>query len=318
LYRAGIREIALNKKRRGKAGARMARYAVSLPERVLRSAAALAGGLIREVGAVTVPASIRRTKSYQMMVEIALRFMIEQVGEVQGVYPSEGQLANNFLARRTAGHGLELAGLLAFGASPVWIMAALADISGAGRQVVQEIADALKVEGLLAPEGGFENIDQLLDGLEQTASRVADVVNAPPLDVAGLRKEWKAFQRSAAKIPPRNLPSAQLIRRNWDELKQTAAAQDRSVFELSSVMAVAAVSHAPESLLRLARAANRAVWSTGQLFAGSWLNHYSEALREIGERGYAAYWAEEFRPYLRAAAEQFSPKHRSLTTRWLR
>jgi hypothetical protein len=296
----------------------MARYAVSLPERVLRSAAALAGGLIREVGAVTVPASIRRTKSYQMMVEIALRFMIEQVGEVQGVYPSEGQLANNFLARRTAGHGLELAGLLAFGASPVWIMAALADISGAGRQVVQEIADALKVEGLLAPEGGFENIDQLLDGLEQTASRVADVVNAPPLDVAGLRKEWKAFQRSAAKIPPRNLPSAQLIRRNWDELKQTAAAQDRSVFELSSVMAVAAVSHAPESLLRLARAANRAVWSTGQLFAGSWLHHYSEALREIGERGYAAYWAEEFRPYLRAAAEQFSPKHRSLTTRWLR
>jgi hypothetical protein len=296
----------------------MARYVVSLPERVLRSAAALAGGLIREVGAVTVPASIRRTKSYQMMVEIALRFMIEQVGEVQGVYPSEGQLANNFLARRTAGHGLELAGLLAFGASPVWIMAALADISGAGRQVVQEIAEALKAEGLLAPEGGFENIDQLLDGLEQTASRVADVVNAPPLNVAGLRKEWNAFRKSASKIPPRNLPSPQLIRDYWEELKQTAALQNRSVFELSSVMAIAAVSHAPESLLRLARAANRAVWRTGQMFAGSWLQHYSQALREISERGYTAYWTEEFRPYLRAAADQFSPKHRSLTGRWLR
>jgi hypothetical protein len=296
----------------------MARYLVSLPERVVRSAAALAGGLLRELGAVTVPPSIRRTKSYQMMVEIALRFMIEQVGEVEGVYPVEGQLANNFLARRTAGHGLELAGLLAFGASPVWIMAALADISGAGRQIVQEIADALKDEGLLAREGGFENIDQLLDGLEQTAAQVADVVNAPPLDVAGLRKEWKAFRRSAAKIPPRNLPSAQLIRRHWDDLKQTAAAQNRSVFELSSVMAIAAVSRAPESLLRLARAANRAVWRTGQLFAAGWFTHYSETLREIGERGYAAYWAEEFRPYLRAAAEQFSPKHRSLTARWLR
>jgi hypothetical protein len=296
----------------------MARYLVSLPERVVRSAAALAGGLLRELGAVTVPPSIRRTKSYQMMVEIALRFMIEQVGEVEGVYPVEGQLANNFLARRTAGHGLELAGLLAFGASPVWIMAALADISGAGRQIVQEIADALKEEGLLAREGGFENIDQLLDGLEQTAAQVADVVNAPPLNVAGLRKEWKAFRRSAAKIPPRNLPSAQLIRRHWEDLKQTAAAQNRSVFELSSVMAIAAVSRAPESLLRLARAANRAVWRTGQLFAAGWFTHYSETLREIGERGYAAYWAEEFRPYLRAAAEQFSPKHRSLTARWLR
>ena len=86
--------------------------------------------------------------------------------------------------------------------------------------MLQEIADALKAEGLLAREGGFENIDQLLDGLEETASQVADVVNAPPLDVAGLRKEWNAFRRSAAKIPPRNLPSAQLIRRNWEQLKK--------------------------------------------------------------------------------------------------
>src|SRR5271154_7523256 len=103
----------------------MARYAVSLPERVVRSVAALAGGLIRELGTVTVPPSIRRTKSYQMMVDIALRFMIEQVGEVKGVYPSGGQLANNFLARRTAGHGIELAGLLAVCASPGWVLGAL-------------------------------------------------------------------------------------------------------------------------------------------------------------------------------------------------
>jgi hypothetical protein len=125
---------------------------VSLPERLFRSGAALAGGLIRQLGDVTLPAAVRRTKTYQTMVDIALRFMIEQVGQVEGVYPSagelaEGDLANNFLMRRTAGHGIELVGILAFRASPVWIMAALADISGAGRQIVQEVADALKQEG---------------------------------------------------------------------------------------------------------------------------------------------------------------------------
>src|SRR5579871_5311061 len=182
-----MREISKTKRR--KPGT-VTRYLISLPERVVRSAAALAGGLIRELGDVTVPASVRRTKSYQMMVDIALRFMIEQVGQVEGVYPSEGELANNFLLRRTAGHGIELAGLLAFRASPVWIMAALADISGAGRQIVQEISEALKEEGLLDRDSKFENIDQILDGLEQTASWVADVVNTPPLDVPGLRKEW--------------------------------------------------------------------------------------------------------------------------------
>jgi hypothetical protein len=303
---------------RSKKRARVTRYLVSLPERVVRSAAALAGGLIRELGDVTVPAAVRRTKTYQMMVDIALRFMIEQVGQVEGVYPSEGELANNFLMRRTAGHGIELAGLLAFRASPVWIMAALADISGAGRQIVQEISEALKEEGLLDRESKFENIDQLLDGLEQTTGRAADLFNAPPMDVEGLRKEWAAFRQSIAKIPPRNLPSAELIGRHWDELKLEAAAQNRSVFQLSSMMAVSAIYRAPETLLRLARAANRAAWRTGQLFAGSVLEHYSRTLGDIRERGYAAYWAEAFRPYLRAAAGQFSPQHRSLTDRFLK
>jgi hypothetical protein len=260
---------------------------------------------------------VRRSKTYQTMVEIALRFMIEQVGQVEGVYPLEGELANNFLLRRTAGHGIELAGLLAFRASPVWIMAALADISGAGRQIVQEISEALKEEGLLKRESKFENIDQLLDGLEQSSGQAADLFNAPPMDIAGLRKEWATFRQSIAKIPPRNLPSAELVRRHWDELKLEAAAQNRSVFQLSSIMAVSAVAHAPETLLRLARAANRAVWRTGQLFAGSVLEHYSHTLHDIRERGYAAYWADAFRPYLRAAAGQFSPAHSSLTDRFL-
>jgi hypothetical protein len=294
---------------------RIARYLVSLPERVVRSGAALAGGLIRELGDVSLPAAVRRTKTYQMMVGIALRFMIEQVGEVEGVYPAEGELAGNFLMRRTAGHGIELVGLLAFRASPVWIMAALADVSGAGRQIVQEIAEALKEEKLLVGDAKFENVDQILNGLEVTAGRAADVMNTPPLDVAGLRKEWTTFRENVAKIPPQNLPPAELLRGHWEELKEEAAAQHKSVFALSSLMALSAISRTPDTLLRLARAANKAAWRTGQLFGGPLLTHYSETLRNIRERGYGAYWADEFRPYLRAAADQFSPAHRSLTDR---
>jgi hypothetical protein len=301
-----------------KAGARVATYIISLPERVVRSAAALAGGLIREIGDVSLPAAVRRTKTYQMMVDIALRFMIEQVGQVKGVYPSGGQLANDFLLRRTAGHGIELAGLLAFRASPVWIMAALADVSGAGRHIVQEIAEALKQEGMLAGDARFENVDQLLEGLEQTASQVADLCNAPPLDVAALRREWSTFRTAVAKIPPRNLPSPGFLREHWEELKAEAAAQNRGVFELSSVMAVSALAQVPVTLLRLARATNRAAWRSGQTLGTSVLLHYSQVLTDIHTRGYAAYWAEEFRPYLRAAADQFSPTHRSLTARLLK
>ena len=82
--------IPLPARKRRKAVTRTARYLISLPERLFRSGAALAGGLIRQLGDVTLPAAVRRTKTYQTMVDIALRFMIEQIGQVEGVYPSSG------------------------------------------------------------------------------------------------------------------------------------------------------------------------------------------------------------------------------------
>ena len=94
-------------------------YLLSLPERVVRSTSALAAGLLREIGNVTLPAAVRRTRLYQTMVEATLRFLIEQVGEVEGTYPAEGKLAENFLLQRTVGDGIDFAGVLAFHASPV-------------------------------------------------------------------------------------------------------------------------------------------------------------------------------------------------------
>lgn len=77
-------------------------YLLSLPERVLRSASALAGGLLWELGDVALPAAIRRTRLYRTMVEATLRFLIEELGQVEGVFPEEGRLAKDFLVRKAA------------------------------------------------------------------------------------------------------------------------------------------------------------------------------------------------------------------------
>jgi hypothetical protein len=54
---------------------------------------------------------------------------------------------------------------------------------------------------------------------------------------------------------------------------------------------------------------------TGQVFAATLLDHYRDTLQEIGQTGYATYAVEQVRPYVRAAASQFSPKHQTLTER---
>ncbi|HUD99141.1 MAG TPA: hypothetical protein VMR62_06165 [Bryobacteraceae bacterium] len=290
-------------------------YLLSLPERVVRSMSGLSAGLLRELSEVVLPRAVRRTRLYTELVENTLRFLIENVGQVEGQYPPQGSLADNFAARRFAGSGVELVGLLTIGASPVWVLAALADLTGTGRQLIREIAQSLKEEGLLAAGADYETIDQLLDGLEGTAGRLAGTANTPPLDVASLRQEWSDLRRAAAKMPTPRLPSGDALRRSWEDLKLTAAAQGRPVFQVSTLLAVAAVSRIPENLLWLSRCAQGAARRTGQIFAGVLLNHYSATMQEIRVTGFAAYWAREFRPYLKAAASQFSPRRVTSTER---
>ena len=118
------------------------KYILSLPERAIRSLGALSGGLLKEIGEVILPAAIRRTVLYRTMVGVTLRFLIEQVGEVEGIFPSESSLAENFILQRTASHSIEILGILAFRASPVWILAALADVTGGGQRLIREISDS--------------------------------------------------------------------------------------------------------------------------------------------------------------------------------
>jgi len=293
-------------------------YLLSLPERAVRSMSALSAGLLRELGELALPRAVRRTRLYRELVENTLRFLIENVGQVEGAYPLEGQLADNFAMRRFAGNGIELVGLLTFRASPVWVLAALADLSGTGRQLIREIAQSLKAEGLLEKDTEYETIDQMLDGLEGTAGRLAETANTPPLDVASLRREWADLRREAKKFPGLRLPSADALRRSWAELNATAAAQGRSVFQVSSLMALAAVGRVPENLLWLSRCARGAARRTGQIMAESLLEHYRGIGEEIRATGYVTYWVREFRPYLKAAVLQFSPRRVSLTERMLR
>src|SRR5580765_4334497 len=127
----------------------MKTYLLSLPERILRSMLGLGAGVAREVGEVALPESVRRSRLYQNLVDATLRFLIEQVGGADGVYLDEGKLPGDFLTRRTAGNVIEALGIVAFRASPVWVLAALADVCGMGRHLIPQVADALKAQGLL-------------------------------------------------------------------------------------------------------------------------------------------------------------------------
>jgi hypothetical protein len=292
-------------------------YLLSFPERFVRAVLGFGAGVAREVGEVTLPEGIRQSQLYQNVVDTTLRFLIEQVGGVERLSKDNATLPGDFLARRTAGNVVEVLGVVAFRASPVWVLAALADLCGMGRQLIPEIADALKARDLLEKDAEFTSVDEMLDGLERTSSRLAATINAPPLDVAGLRTEWKALREEARALHPASLPSRETIGNIWAQLKATAARENRSIFETSSMMAVSAARAIPDSVRWLTSSARVGAARTGQVFAAALLEHYKKTLAEMRQVGYLAYATSHLRPYVLASVSQFSPRRRMLTNRLL-
>jgi hypothetical protein len=290
-------------------------YLLSVPERVIRSALALSAGLLREVGEVVLPQGVRRTQLYKNLVEVTLRYMIETVGGAKGVFPTEEPTPEDFLARRGAGHAIELLGIVAFRVSPVWVLAALADVSGMGRRLIPEITDALKAQGLLEKDAHFESVDQMLGGLEKTSSRLAQTINTPPLDVEALRQEWTAIRDHVRSLKPSQRPVPEQIQEHWLQLTHESARQGRSVFEISSIMAISAVRALPGKARWLSASARVGATQTGKLVSAAILDHYTQTLNELRAVGYLTYAKRQLSPYVHACVEQFSQQKRTLTQR---
>ena len=292
-------------------------YLVTLPERLVRSAVGLGAGLAREVGDLVVPDAVRHGQVYRNMVDTTLRFLIEQVGGAEGAYPPDAPLPDDFLARRAAGNAVEMLGVVAFRASPVWVLAGMADLCGLGRHLIPQLADELKQKGLLDKDATFESMDQVLDGLERTSARVASAINTLPLDVASLRAEWNGIRAEARSLQPSSLPSPEMVTGLWDRLRAEAAAQNRSVFETSSALALSAVRSVPDGVRWLSASAVAGAGRTGRVVGEALLEHYRQTLDEVRQVGYAEYASRQLTPYVRAAVAQFSPEQRTLTERIL-
>ena len=293
------------------------RYLISLPERLIRSVVGLGAGVAREVGEVALPAPVRQTRLYQNVVDTTLRFLIEQVGGAEVAPGSAEKLEEDFLKRRTVGNAIEALGIVAFRASPVWVLAALSDVSGLGRRLIPEIAEALKAQGLLEGDTRFTSADQLLDGLERTSARLAKTINTPPLDVATLREELRAIREDARSLTPDRLPSGAALMSLWTDLQAEAARQRTSTFETSSMMALSALRSLPQGARWLGASAATGATRTGQILAEGLLDHYRVTLAGVREIGYGEYAQRQLQPYVRAAVSQFAPETSTLTERLL-
>jgi hypothetical protein len=251
--------------------------------------------LVYEASEVVLPLAVRRSRLYQAVVGRLLRITIELVGGVKGVYPAEEMPVRELLVRKTAGNVVELSSFLAVGWSPVWLLAGASDLVGGTKVYLRTLVSELRAAGVLAPDADVASFEELLGVLEGTSGVLADAVDVPPLDVPSLRTSWQELRQRAA-----DLPDAAGLERIFAELQLAARQEDRSILEISSMVALGAV---------------RAGVRLGSVHI---FEYYRRALRTIVEEGLISFLRRTSTPYLTRAGSHFDPRSSTFSERLLR
>ncbi|HEY1016075.1 MAG TPA: hypothetical protein VGE07_25420, partial [Herpetosiphonaceae bacterium] len=271
-----------------------AKYLVSLPERAVRASAAAIGGLVFETANVLLPVSVRQTKLYQSTLDRLLRIVVELVGDVPNPAAEGAMPAGELAARKLAGNVVETTGFVAFGWSPLWMLAAISDLSGGTRAYLAALVGELQRSGVLDANADIASIDALLQTLEESSGVAADAIDVPPLSAAALRQSWDGLRASTA-----NLPEPGALAATFNELNQAAEMEGRTLLEVSAAIGAGAV---------------RAGWQLGNAHV---VDYYRESLKSINEEGLVAFLRRITTPYLSRAARHFDPAEPTYTEGWL-
>jgi len=277
---------------------RLTFFAASLPERLVRSTAAILGGTVHETAQLLLPRLARRSRLYEASAKNLLRILIEGVGDVEPPTPTtpdpNAPAPKQLAIRKGVGNIVELGSIAAFGFSPLWLLAAAADLTHGSRVYLHALTDDLKASGVIRDDVDVSSVDDLLGILEGTSGRTARLIDIPPVELAELRVSLRELADGAT-----DLPSQEQLGRLYENLRRTAAAEDRSLLEISQGVGMAFVTSARTISDRHVKVPYREDW---------------EPLRD---EGFAAYARRVSRPYGEAAASHFDPDRPSYTERVL-
>jgi hypothetical protein len=223
-----------------------------------------------------------------------LRIIVELVGGVRGRYAPEAISAQELAVRKLAGNALEMASFVAVGWSPLWLLAAAADLMGGTRLYLQLFVQELKRTGVLPQDADVSSVADLLRLLGSTSQQMADTIDIPPLSVEEMRRSLHLLRKHAATLPPPERLAALLA-----ELQRAAQQHNRSLLLVSSLIAAGAV---------------QAGIQMGHTYL---FDYYRQALTTIQQEGLSAYVQRISKPYVEAAARHLDPLRRTHTQRLL-
>jgi len=276
-------------------------YALSLPERALRSTAAALGGVSKLMTNTLLPKSVRGLSFYKYFVGNTQKFLIESIGEVRS---GEGKsLPGDYLPRKIVGNIADAAGIFAFHFSPVWFFALVGDAATGTQGYLRRVTAELEKDGAIPAGTTIDSVDRLLEALARASASSAMPIDTPPLSKADLLALKEEISSSYAALYRRSADALPSLDSLWDGLMEIRRREKLPLLKVSGAMAFAAT-----------KAAGKA---TGGLFYEKILLSYAESISEVRATGFVPFFSGAAKPYLDAVAGAFSVSKKTLIERWL-
>jgi hypothetical protein len=289
-------------------------YGLSLPERALRGASAIVAGAVRESSLLLVPQAFRDSQTYSIMVRQTLDFLAQDVGGVKAPVGGAPPTVEGYVARKTVGNFLEMAGWATFHLSPLTVLAVLSDVAYGSRAYLDELAAELRAEGLIDEHSSINNADELLGAVARASATASSVLDTPPLSVEGLQQTIDEIRSSVARVDPKKLVPQAELRRLWDEIHELATRENVSPTEIASAATLSTLG----KLGAVAQGALSGVRVAGAIVDRHLLTHYASALENIRQEGFYQSLQRSSQPYVEALWHNFSTDKTTVTEDLLR
>jgi len=293
---------------------RLFNYSASLPERTLRSASALAGGIVRESANWLVPSAFRNSKSYSIFVEQMLTFAINDIGGVRkSLASSERHQQEVVLARKTVGNLLDMTALATFHLSPLTVLAVFSDAAYGSKVYLEQLSNRLKEQGIIGQHTTIDGAADLINAIEAASGKAVGMFDQPPISLQGLQKTIEDIQTSVKMIDPTQLLPHTEIDQLWRQIELAAKEQNASLWDVSATISVVALNQ----LQAVGNGSIVGLEIAGDLFQQRIIQHYWDGLRAIERNGLIPTLSSASKPYLEAVWSNFTIDRKTWTEQLL-
>lgn len=288
-------------------------YIVTLPERTVRAVLAYGIGII-DLGVNTLlPKTLKKTSFYKVSYGMMRSFIIEKVLEMDTEEMADAhKLSEDFMVRKIAGNSIEALGLFTIRFSPLWVFAAISDVTRGSGIYFETLKRHLVNNGAIESSEGIESIQDLLSALQKASTITTDTLDLPPMTLKELKKCIEEITVAYSDLGAESKKVNVLMESVWKEMRSLCEDQNLSIETLSGLMSADALKLYGK---KTAHSTKSFVMANYELLDAYVFRSYGETLCGIRKEGGSAYIKRHMMPFLKVAREVYEKEYLTWTER---